>query len=161
VADYTDQYFSSMDFCATSCHIMENTVFKEIKQAKHWNTATGVRPTCADCHVSEGLTAAMWDHFIGLKELIAFTIGGINTNEAFEGIRAEGADRVRFRLLANDSANCRGCHVMEEIKPKRKRGKRQHAAAIKDGTTCIACHYNIVHKEVEPSKAFLKAIEGS
>lgn len=28
-----------------------------------------------------------------------------------------------------------------------------------DGTTCIACHYNLVHKEVEPSAAFLKAIE--
>jgi nitrate/TMAO reductase-like tetraheme cytochrome c subunit len=49
---------------------------------------------------------------------------------------------------------------MEAIKPERKRGQRMHAVAIEEGTTCIVCHYNLVHKEVEPSKAFLEAIEG-
>ena len=55
---------------------------------------------------------------------------------------------------------CRGCHVMEGIRPERKRGQRQHADAIETGTTCIACHYNLVHKEVEPSEAFLEAAGG-
>tara|TARA_B100000315_G_scaffold111702_1_gene102453 strand:- start:41 stop:265 length:225 start_codon:yes stop_codon:yes gene_type:complete len=64
-------------------------------------------------------------------------------------------------LLANDSANYRGCHVEEAIEAERKRGQRQHTEAKKNGTTCIACHYNLVHKEVEPSKAFLEAIGGS
>ena len=50
------------------------------------------------------------------------------------------------------------CHVMEAIKPERKRGQRQHAEALESGASCIACHYNLAHKEVEPSDAFLKAI---
>jgi hypothetical protein len=47
---------------------------------------------------------------------------------------------------------------MEAIKPERLRGQRQHAEAIETGTTSIACHYNLVHKEVEPSEEFLQAI---
>lgn len=160
VADLTDQYFSSNQFCSTACHVMEATVTKELKEATHFTTKTGVRPTCADCHVSKGLTAAMWDHLIGTRELYALVFRGIDTPEEFEKERAEAANRVRLHMVANDSKNCRGCHVMEGIKPERKRGQRQHADAIKNGTTCIACHYNLVHKEVEPSKAFLKAIEG-
>lgn len=159
VADFTDQYFSSNKFCAYGCHVMEATVYKEFKQSKHWTTKTGVRPTCADCHVSKGLTAAMWDHFLGTKELYALVVQGIDTPEKFETVRARTANNVRMHMLASDSANCRGCHVMEAIKPERKRGQRQHAEAIKAGTSCIACHYNLVHKEVEPSGAFLKAID--
>jgi nitrate/TMAO reductase-like tetraheme cytochrome c subunit len=49
---------------------------------------------------------------------------------------------------------------MEAIKPARKRGQRMHAKALEENTTCIACHYILVHKEVEPSKAFLDAIDG-
>jgi cytochrome c-type protein NapC len=63
-----------------------------------------------------------------------------------------------MKMLANDSQNCRNCHVMEAIQPERVRGQRQHAEAIETGTTCIACHYNLVHKEVEPSEEFLQAI---
>lgn len=158
-ADLTDRYFSSNKFCAYGCHVMEATVYKELKEAKHWTTKTGVRPTCADCHVSKGLTAAMWDHVLGTKELFALVVQGIDTPEKFETVRVRTADRVRMRMLANDSANCRGCHVMEAIRPERKRGQRQHAEAIEKGTTCIACHYNLVHKEVDPSDAFLKAID--
>jgi nitrate/TMAO reductase-like tetraheme cytochrome c subunit len=159
VADYTDRYFSSNNFCAFGCHVMEATVYKEFQEAKHYTTKTGVRPTCADCHVSEGLTAAMWDHVLGTKELYARVVRGIATPEDFEVERAAAADRVRFHMLANDSANCRGCHVMEAIQPERNRGQRQHEDALKNGTTCIACHYNLVHKEVEPSEAFLKAFD--
>ena len=63
--DVTDYYFSSDNFCAFSCHVMENTVYKEMQQSKHWKTPSGVRPKCADCHVSGRLTFAMWDHFVG------------------------------------------------------------------------------------------------
>lgn len=160
VADYGDRYFSSNAFCATGCHVMEATVYKEYKDSTHWKTATGVRPSCADCHVSKALAPAWWDHVLGTKELYANVILGIRTAEDFEEVRAEVADTVRFRMLANDSRNCRECHLMEAIRPARKRGQRQHADAIETGTTCIACHYNLVHKEVEPSEAFLEAAEG-
>ena len=157
--DAVDHYFSTDRFCAETCHVMTATVAKEFQDSPHWNTATGVRPSCADCHVSEGLTMATWDHFVGTHELFAFAVRGIRTPEAFEEERAGAANRVRMKMLANDSKNCRSCHVMQAIQPERTRGQRQHAQALEDGTTCIACHYNLVHKEVEPSEEFLQAIE--
>ena len=157
-ADVTDYYFTSDNFCAVSCHIMD-IPNKELQKSKHWTTASGVRPKCADCHVAGRLSFAMLDHFIGTGELFVWLTNDFSNPEAFEVLRPAGADRVRFGMLSNDSANCRRCHTMEAIKPKRKRGQSLHKAAIKEKTTCIACHYNLVHKEVEPSAAFLKAIE--
>ena len=154
-----DHYFSTDRFCAQTCHVMNATVAKEYHRSAHWNTATGVRPGCADCHVSEGLTLATWDHVVGVKELVAFAFRGIRTPEAFEAERAGAADRVRMKMLGNDSRNCRSCHVMAAIQPERTRGQRQHTQALESGTTCIACHYNLVHKEVEPSAGFLQALE--
>lgn len=152
-----DRYFSTNQFCAQTCHVMELTVAAELRQSAHWTTPTGVRPSCADCHVSDGLTMAMWDHLVGTRELIAY-LRGVRTPAAFEEVRTEGANRIRMKMLHNDSQNCRNCHVMEAIQPERRRGQRQHAEAIETGTTCIACHYNLVHKEVEPSEEFLEAI---
>ena len=67
-ADGADYYFTSDKFCASSCHEM-TVVYKEYKESSHYKTTTGVRPQCADCHVSDRLTFAMWDHVIGLSEL--------------------------------------------------------------------------------------------
>jgi nitrate/TMAO reductase-like tetraheme cytochrome c subunit len=158
--DVTDYYFSSDNFCAFTCHVMESTVYEEMQKSKHWTTPSGVRPTCADCHVSGRLTFAMWDHFIGTGEFFVWLRHDFSKPETFEKLRPAAADRARFQMLDNDSKNCRGCHVMEAIKPKRKRGQRMHQQALKDGTTCIVCHYNLVHKKVEPSQAFLEAAEG-
>jgi nitrate/TMAO reductase-like tetraheme cytochrome c subunit len=157
--DYADRYFSTDKFCATSCHVMEATVYKEFQESVHGTTATGVRPTCADCHVSPTLPAAMWDHFLGMRDLYVFWVEGVRTPEKFEEVRARAADLARFALLRSDSATCRSCHVMEAIVPERNRGKTQHKEALEEGTTCIVCHYNLVHKEVEPSEKFLLATE--
>ena len=96
-----DRYFSSDQFCAQTCHVMTATVAEEFQDSPHWKTTTGVRPACADCHVSEGLTMAMWDHFVGTRELIAFAFRGIRTPEAFEAERAEAANRVRMKMIGN------------------------------------------------------------
>lgn len=157
VFDAVDRHFSSDAFCV-SCHLIEATVAKELRQSTHWTRKSGVRASCSDCHISEGLTAAMWDHVLGTWDLYSFVVRGIRTPEDFEKVRFETANRVRLRMVGNDSKNCRTCHVMEAIKPKRKRGQRQHAEALESGDSCIACHYNLVHKEVEPSDAFLEAI---
>jgi nitrate/TMAO reductase-like tetraheme cytochrome c subunit len=156
VAAKVDSHFSSDAFCAKGCHVMEGTVYQEFKQSTHGTSSKGVHPTCAQCHISRSLPVAMWEHFLGLSDLYAYVVQGIRTPADFETVRAAGAERVRLDMLDNDSEGCRGCHVMAEIKPEKKRGQRQHAEAIEKGTTCIACHYNLVHKEVEPSKRFLK-----
>ena len=158
--DKVDQYFSSNEFCSTSCHTMGATVAEEFKTSAHGTTHTGVIPECRDCHLSENLTSAMIDHVKGTRDLYATVIQGIDTVEEFEEVRAEGANRVRMRMFGNDSANCRGCHVMEAIKPEKTRGQRQHTEAIEKDITCIVCHYDLAHKETPLSEEF-DAIVGS
>lgn len=159
VVDATDYIFSTNVFCGTTCHVMENTVYKELQETTHWTTPTGVRATCADCHISQSLPFAMLDHFIGTGELFVFLTNDFSKPGAFEQFRPGAADRERFKMLGNNSESCRHCHVMEGIKPERIRGQNQHKEAIDKNIPCIVCHYNLVHKEVEPSEAFLNAIE--
>ena len=140
---------------------MEVNVFKELKKSKHWNAPSGVRATCADCHVGGRLSFAMMDHFVGTGELFVWLTHDLDKPGAFERLRPAGADRVRFQMIENDSARCRSCHEMEAIKPERIRGQNIHADALETGTTCIICHYNLVHKEVEPSVAFRAAIDAA
>ncbi len=137
---------------------MTGTVTEELKQKTHWTTRTGVRAGCKDCHVSEHITEAYWDHIIGMGELYGWAIEGVRTVEDFERRRAAAADRVRLDMLANDSKHCRSCHVKEAIQPERTRGQRQHKEADEKGITCIVCHYNLVHKDVPPSEAFDEVI---
>lgn len=58
LVDATDYYFSRDNFCAKTCHVMESTVYQELQNSKHWNTPSGVRALCSDCHVSGRLTFA-------------------------------------------------------------------------------------------------------
>lgn len=148
MADTADRYFSSDAFCANSCHIMTATVAKELYASDHWNHASGVRATCADCHVSDDLFNAWIDHIRGTKELYAYTIGGINTVEEFEAVRGELANHTRLRMFNSDSKNCRSCHDMAAIRPERTRGQKQHEEARANGTTCIVCHYSLVHEDI-------------
>lgn len=159
MTDLTDYIFSTQTFCGTACHVMEINVYKELKESKHWTTPTGVRAECKDCHVDGRLSYAMLQHFVGTGELFVWLTHDLDKPGAFEQFRPAAADRVRFKMIEDDSKNCRSCHHMEAIKPKRIRGQKQHEEALEKGTTCIVCHYNLVHKEVEPSPAFARAIE--
>jgi len=155
LVDETDAIFSSNKFC-TSCHIMDSTVYQELQLSKHWTTHTGVRPGCADCHVSDRLVPAMWDHFIGTHDLLSF-IGGVRDKPEFEKVRAEAADRVRMKMLADGNATCKKCHTPAAIVPRKKRGRTQHKDMVERNIPCIVCHYDLVHKEVETSEQFTKA----
>jgi len=156
--DFTDYVFSRNTFCGNVCHVMESTVYQELQKSKHWTTPTGVRPTCANCHVSGRLTYAMVDHFLGTGELFVNLTNDFSKPGSFEKFRPDAANRERFKMLENNSETCRSCHVMEAIKPSRIRGQNAHKDAMAKNVPCIACHYNLVHKAVEPSEAFLNAV---
>jgi len=158
-ADFTDYIFSTATFCGTACHVMEINVYKELQESKHWNTPTGVRAKCANCHVDGRLSYAMLEHFLGTGELFVWATHDLDKPGAFEQLRPAAADRVRFKMIENDSKKCRSCHTMEAIQPKRIRGQNQHKEAMEKGITCIICHYNLTHKAVDPSPAFQAAIE--
>lgn len=154
VVDNVDRYFSSNAFCADTCHVMTETVTKEFRTSAHGSTELGVVPQCSDCHIAESLFGAMVDHLKGLHDLYSFTIKGINTPEEFETVRFDAANTARMRMYESDSAGCRSCHVMDKIVPTKTRGQRQHEEAREKDITCIVCHYDLVHKEVELSEEF-------
>ena len=159
-----DHYTSSDAFCGTTCHSMQAHVANEpaYLESAHRTAASGVRAGCADCHIPAGLVASTWAHVKGgVKDIISESMNDFAAPGVWEEGRAERAHAVRDWLLETDSGTCRGCHDESAIEPERKRGQRQHKEAREKGLTCIACHYNLVHAEVEPSQAFLdKADKG-
>lgn len=135
-----------LDFCI-SCHEMRDTVYKEYKTTIHYTNRTGVRAICSDCHVPRE-----WDHKFIRKikasaELWGKLIGSIDTKDKFEARRMILATNEWNNMKATDSRECRNCHAFTAMDAHRQRPKAQesHAAAQRDGKTCIDCHKGIAH----------------
>ncbi len=157
-----DRYTSTDAFCGTSCHSMQAHVANDpiFVESAHRTASSGVRAGCADCHIPHGIVPATWAHVKGgIKDIISETLNDFTDPQVWERGRAERAYHVRDWLLATDSATCRVCHEEASIQPQRTRGQRQHADALERGLTCIGCHYNLVHAEVEPRPEFLEKAE--
>ena len=126
----------------------------------------GDEARCVDCHVPQGWVESsyIYGHILAGTDLFGHARGigffapqggahgraEMPTNFPPEATRVgRQAYLVRDRLLKYDSVTCRSCHIEAEIKPKRKRGRRAHKNALKNRETCIECHYNVAHREVE------------
>ncbi len=158
-----DVMTSTEAFCATTCHSMEAHVANEqtYQESAHRTAFSGVHASCADCHIAKGLVAATWDHVTaGIKDIYSELTHDFKDPQAWEALRPRLAYGVRDRLLRTDSANCRSCHDESGIEPGFTRGKREHERAKNERITCIACHYNLVHRKVRPRAAFLERSRG-
>jgi cytochrome c-type protein NapC len=147
---------NSMELCI-SCHEMDG-VYEEYKKTTHYNNASGVRATCADCHVPHGKTFPDWiDKFfakltIGSKDIFHHTIGTYDTKEKFQAARYEMAQHVIENMRSRDSKECRHCHSLEamNVAEQGKSASRKHKRIMeKGGKTCIDCHTGIAHEEPE------------
>ena len=135
-------------FCI-SCHEMRSTVYEELKKTVHFTNRTGVRATCADCHVPK-----QWVHKMArkaratTKELPHKVLGSIDTAEKFEARRLELASSVWGTMKATDSRECRNCHTLAsmDVEKQGRQARRKHEAASKEGRTCIDCHQGIAHR---------------
>lgn len=147
-----DHFTSSNEFC-TTCHSM--TYADEVyKASSHYDSASGVRASCGDCHVSEGVFAATWDHAVGGKDLIKQLFGPDYDDPVINSLHLpEAAFAARDWFRERDSATCKRCHTLEAIQ-----GKRAGTAAIHqeetEGKSCIDCHYNLVHRPVPDEQTF-------
>lgn len=147
-----DHYTSSNAFC-TTCHSM-TYADETYRQTVHYDSASGVRASCGDCHVSEGVFAATWDHAVGSKDLFKQLFGPDYDDPVINALHLpEAAFAARKWFKARDSATCMRCHTLEAIQ-----GKRADTAAIHreetDGKSCIDCHYNLVHRKVPDESTF-------
>jgi len=134
-------------FCI-SCHEMEMSVYKELKETVHYSNRTGVRATCPDCHVPKE-----WGHMVIRKiaatnELFHKIIGSVNTPEKFEAKRLQLAEYVWKTMKKTDSRECRNCHAFNSmsLKAQKKASRSAHKRAIEAKRTCIDCHMGLAHK---------------
>ncbi len=147
-----DQVTSTEEFC-TTCHSME-LVAEPYRRSVHYAPASGVRASCGDCHVSEGVFAATWDHFLGSKDLFAQIFGPDYDDPVVNALHLpEAAFAARRWFRDRDSATCKRCHLQEAI-----HGTRPDTLSIHKedagGKSCIDCHYNLVHRQVPDEKTF-------
>lgn len=147
-----DHYTSSNEFC-TTCHSM-TYVAEPYQQSVHYNSPSGVRASCGDCHVSEGVIMATYDHTVGMKDLFKQLFGPDYDDPVVNLLHLpDAAFAARDWFRKRDSATCKRCHELEAIQ-----GTRANTAAIHmeetAGKTCIDCHMNIVHRKVPDEKTF-------
>ena len=137
-------------FCV-SCHEMHDNVYQEYQETIHDQNRTGVRATCADCHVPRETIPKMIRKVKATYELYGHFTGSIDTPEKFDAKRYDMAKKVWTEMRANDSKVCRDCHEENAVSPYKasERGVERHKEGIAEGLTCIDCHFGIAHMEPE------------
>ena len=80
---------NSLTFCIT-CHEMRDTVYMEYKKTVHYQNRTGVRATCADCHVPRPWVYKIIRKIQATNELYHKIVGTVDTPEKFEAKRVDG-----------------------------------------------------------------------
>lgn len=118
---------------------------------------------CVECHLAPGFINAIYayTHFASLTDLFGHFRDRMSERAGvWIPARQAAAYRVRDRLFEQDSPTCRGCHLEQEIEPKRVRGKNAHQKALDEQMTCIECHYNEKHRSVDlRANAFVTTTE--
>lgn len=138
---------NSMAFCI-SCHEMRDNVYQELKQTIHYKNRTGVTAICSDCHVPHNWFFKIRRKIQASNEVLHKILGTIDTPEKFESHRLELAEHVWATMKASNSRECRNCHSVDHMDPKKQSAAAVAAnmpAAIKSGLTCIDCHKGIAH----------------
>jgi len=139
---------STEKFCI-SCHEMEANPYAQLQKTSHFDNATGVRPTCSDCHVPKEFVPKMIRKIEAAREVWGNITGIIDTPEKYAAHAPAMKQREINRLKANDSQECRNCHDTQRWMTALQSAKAQqyHAAKELNGKTCIDCHAGIAHPE--------------
>lgn len=139
---------NSVEFCI-SCHEMKDNNYAEYKETVHARNRSGVKATCADCHVPHEFVDTMVRKVMAANDVFHHLAGTIDTQEKFEQHRLALAKRVWLRMKETDSRECRNCHDTKTMDPEAqgKTAQKQHLKLATGERTCIDCHYGIAHKE--------------
>ncbi|MBC5784114.1 NapC/NirT family cytochrome c [Ramlibacter sp. USB13] len=135
-------------FCI-GCHEMRDNVYQELQGTIHFSNRSGVRAKCSDCHVPHNWTDKIARKMQASKEVWGKIFGTINTPEKFEAMRRTLAEHEWERMKANDSLECRNCHLFQsmDFTKQSKRAVDAHSTQLASGDkTCIDCHKGIAHR---------------
>ncbi|MBF0370808.1 MAG: NapC/NirT family cytochrome c [Magnetococcales bacterium] len=145
---------NSMEFCV-SCHEM-SYAYEEYKETVHYKSPSGVRATCADCHVPKadsvgGWFAKMKAKMMASKDTYHYILGTYDTKEKYEAGRWAMANAVWDKMRARNSKECLSCHDFDamDLEEQDRSARKKHGKAIKAGEQCIDCHTGIAHEEPE------------
>ena len=139
------------EFCGGACHSMQ-WVAKEYQQSVHYANHSAVRAECHDCHIPHDYPYLLfYKARAGIKDVIGEMRGVISTEEKFNKERARMANHVWEEYKANNSANCRTCHVFtpQVIAKQKDFVQPMHQAVLAGTGTCIDCHKGVAHKAPE------------
>jgi len=142
------EFTNTEQFC-TSCHEMRDNPYQELQPTIHFTNRSGVRAKCSDCHVPHDWTNKIARKMQASKEVWGWIFGTINTRDKFLDKRLELAQHEWARLKANDSLECRNCHLYDSMDFTRQSRRAQfaHSTALeKREKTCIDCHKGIAHR---------------
>lgn len=141
---------NTVEFCI-SCHEMKDNNYEEYKETIHARSRSGVKATCADCHVPHEFVDTMIRKVKAANDIVQHLAGTIDTPEKFAAHRMELAQRVWLRMKETDSRECRHCHDANAMDPEKqgKTARKQHQKLEGGKRTCIDCHYGIAHKQPE------------
>jgi cytochrome c-type protein NapC len=137
---------SSDEFCA-KCHA--NDVSQEVVGTPHYTNTSGFHATCADCHLPREYFPYVYKKTKqGVKDAIGTIRGVHSTPEKFEANRMAMAIRVWEEMNADDSKNCRYCHVEEkwDLAAQTDKARDFHTSSGQNGKTCIDCHKGLAHQ---------------
>jgi cytochrome c-type protein NapC len=139
---------NSEKFCI-SCHEMQDNVYKELQGTIHWENRSGVRATCADCHVPHTWTMKVARKMGAWQKVMGKLLGTLATREKFLAMRPMLAQREWNRMAATKSAECRVCHQPEsmDLAKQKPQAASAHKSQLLTGEKiCIDCHKGIAHK---------------
>lgn len=142
------QVTESNAFCL-SCHEMKAFVLPAHEKSVHFANRTGVRATCADCHVPQEMGPRLLHKAHLLQEIWWNWQGAIATQERYDAKRLQLAQRVWTAMEASGSRECKTCHSHAAMAAHEQ--SPEAAAMMKwaqaDGTrTCISCHKGVAHQ---------------
>ena len=152
--------FTNREWFCTSCHTMQ-IPFGELQESAHYKNASGVRATCANCHVPEPFSPKLFAKLIAAKDVYHELIGTIDTPEKFEARRWAMASRVWTKMKATDSRECRSCHDFRsmDLTEQDRSARSKHGNAEDKGQTCIDCHKGVAHEEPDAPEATRGALD--
>ena len=140
--------------CA-ECHAFP---YEEYRESAHYDNERDVRPGCVGCHAPHSVREILaWKFFYlnkgGLGETPFHAISNsLRDIPQWEKLRVTLAGRVRQQMLDESSAKCKVCHKTDS---EWFNNIGRHEAMLKDGNkTCIECHYNLVHGDVDWDESF-------
>lgn len=128
-------------FCV-SCHSMQFPL-RQAARSPHFSNASGVQVGCPDCHVPREFLPYVKAKLLAAKDVFHELTRPSLTDSDYTRMRPAWAARARTKMLADDSAACRHCHSYGSF----DRLIKAHERAAAEHTTCIVCHYNLVHGE--------------